>query len=93
MDQRRDRSPEAENSSTPNRNEICHHHGQAHSDRRGDPLDGMRAELAKSHHEICQSLLPHFRRRHSRVVAGIRHSQHASEIVQGMEELGHWTFA
>jgi hypothetical protein len=52
----------------------------------------MKAELAKSHCEISQSLLHHLDRRGFRSKAGIHHTQVADERAQEMEEWGRWTF-
>ena len=64
-------SPGCENGLPPNRSETCHHHSQAHSDQRLDPLDDTMAELAKSHREIGQGSLVRYHRSF-RVTVGIR---------------------
>lgn len=46
MKQGLDRGPGSENNSLPNQSEACHYHSQAQSDLHGDPLGGMRVEIA-----------------------------------------------
>ena len=83
-------SPGGENDLLPNRSETCHHHSQAHSDQRLDPLDDTTGEPAKSHRGIGQGSLLRYHMSF-RVTVGIRCSQGVGERDQEMVELGRLT--
>jgi hypothetical protein len=75
----------SEDSSFPNRSGVCHRHRWAHSGPHVGPLGDMKVEFVWCHHEICQSLLCHFRRVNFHVRDGTLHNQGVVETVQEME--------